>query len=178
MKIRALGSLILAFSLTFSAHTAEGKGTIGPRLKEAIALSSAPTIHHAWVYLTDKGTADLQKAAPASLVTESSLRRRMNVLPATALVDETDLPVQTQYVLALGQTGATVQQVSKWLNAVSVRGTEEQIARCAALPFVKNIELVSHFRRSPVPPRPRRSFLLCQRPPGHIRSIMAPVSLR
>jgi serine protease AprX len=152
MKIRALGSLILACFLALAAHTAEGKGTIGPRLKEAIALSSAATIHHAWVYLTDKGTADLQKAAPTSLVTESSLRRRMNVLPATALVDETDLPVQTQYVLALGQTGATVQQVSKWLNAVSVRGTEEQIARCATLPFVKNIELVSHFRRSPVPP--------------------------
>ena len=152
MKIQALGSIVVACSLTFAAHTVEGKGTIGPRLQEALTRSSASAIHHAWIYLADKGGSDARKAAPGSIVTEASLRRRMNVLPATALIDETDLPVHAPYVHALGQSGVAVQQLSKWLNAVSVRGTEAQIAACAALPFVRTIELVTHYRRSPLPP--------------------------
>jgi serine protease AprX len=152
MKIRAMGSLVLACSLALAAHTAMGKATLGPRLKDAIDRSTASTIHHVWVYLADKGGKDVRKAVPGSIVTEASLRRRMNVLPTAALVDETDLPVNAEYVHELGQTGVAIQQVSKWLNAVSIHGTDEQITRCAALPFVKNIELVGHYRRSPVPP--------------------------
>ena len=140
MKIRAVGSIVIACSLILAGHTAEGRGTLGPRLREAISRSSTSTIHHAWIYLADKGGMDVRKAAPGSIVTEASLRRRMNVLPATALIDETDLPVHAQYVHALGQAGVTVQQRSKWLNAVSVRGTEEQIAACAAPPFARQIE--------------------------------------
>jgi hypothetical protein len=127
---------------------------LSPRLSNAIAHTSASTVHHAWVYFADKGGADLAKAAPGALVSEASLRRRMNVMPATALVDETDLPVHAPYLAKLGNSGVTVGQVSKWLNAVSIRGTAEQIARCASLPFVRSLDLVTGYKRSPDPAVP------------------------
>ncbi len=152
-RVFTVSSVVLVLLMTPHGK-ALPQATLSPRLSNAIAHTSPSTIHHAWVYFTDKGGADVKKAAPGTLVGEASLRRRLNVMPADALVDGSDLPVHTPYVTRLAASGATVGQLSKWLNAVSIRGTAEQIARCASLPFVRSLDLVAGFKRSPDPAVP------------------------
>ena len=154
MNRRSIACSVIPVLLLGLYQVAMPQATLSPRLSAAISHASQSAIHHAWVYFADKGGADLKKAVPTSLVTEASLRRRMNVMPASALVDETDLPVHAPYLAQLGARGVTVGQVSKWLNAVSIRGTGEQIARCTALPFVTSLDLVTGFKRSPDPAVP------------------------
>jgi serine protease AprX len=154
MRTLAAASSIVLLMLVSWQPSALSQERISPRLSGAIANTSASTIHHAWVYFSDKGGAELQKAVPTALVTGVSLRRRMNVMPADALVDATDLPVHAAYVAALKATGVTIGQTSKWLNAASVYGTAEQISRCAAFPFVRTLDKVTGYRRmreTPVP---------------------------
>jgi hypothetical protein len=154
MKALSAATLILLILVGGPSQQARAQATLSPRLSSAISDTPPSAVHHAWVYLSDKGGTDVRKAAPGSLVTEASLRRRMNVMPATALVDEADLPVHAPYLAQLGASGVAVGQVSKWLNAVSIRGSAEQISRCAALPFVRSLDLVAGYKRSPDPPVP------------------------
>ncbi len=147
----ATAPVAVLFLLLVGPTMARSQVTISTRLSAAIAAAPASTVHHAWIYLADKGGADLRKASPRALVSEASLRRRMNVLPADALVDETDMPVHTPYIDGLRTAGVTIGQSSKWLNAVSVYGTAEQLSVCRALPFVKTMDLVAGYKRSPEP---------------------------
>jgi serine protease AprX len=154
MRTLTAASLIVLFVFMSWQPVALSQATISPRLSDAIANTPASAIHHAWIYFSDKGGAELQKAVPTALVTTASLRRRMNVMPADALVDATDLPVHAPYITDLKATGVTIGQVSKWLNAVSVYGTADQISRCQALPFVRTLDKVTGYRRmreTPVP---------------------------
>jgi len=133
-----------------------GKGSIGPRLTSALRESAPDELHLVWVSFADKGPQRLEKMPlQSTLVTAQSLRRRANVLPAGSLLDDTDLPVEESYVAGVSATGAAVQNRSKWLNAVSVRATVSQIDAMAALPFVREVELVGRYRGSrPLPPSP------------------------
>ena len=145
--------VVMSLSALFAAASDARGGTIGPRLTEALRGSAAAVSHLVWVSFTDKGAQKLGKTAvPSTLVTEQSLRRRANVLPKESLVDDTDLPVNESYVTQLAATGAVVQNRSKWLNAVSLRATVDQIQAIAALSFVREVELVGRYRRSLPPP--------------------------
>lgn len=145
--------IVMSLSALFAAAPGARGGTIGPRLAEALRGSAAAVSHLVWVSFTDKGAQELGKtAAPSTIVTEQSLRRRANVLPKESLVDDTDLPVNESYVTQLAATGAVVQNRSKWLNAVSVRTTADQIWSIAALSFVREVELVGRHKRSLPPP--------------------------
>ncbi|HSQ74821.1 MAG TPA: hypothetical protein VLT13_04660, partial [Bacteroidota bacterium] len=85
--------VVMSLSALFAAASDARGGTIGPRLTEALRGSAAAVSHLVWVSFTDKGAQELGKtAAPSTLVTEQSLRRRANVLPKESLVDDTDLP--------------------------------------------------------------------------------------
>ncbi len=90
----------------------------------------------AWVYFAEKpGLARL--AAPGAIVSERSLERRRRVLPLSMVVDQTDLPVEEDFVAAVVRTGVLLRERSKWLNAVSVSATPDQLRALAALPFVR-----------------------------------------
>lgn len=145
--------IVMSLSELIAVAPEASGGTITPRLAGALRGSAASVSHLVWVSFTDKGAQELGKTvAPSALVTEQSLRRRANVLPEESLVDGTDLPVDESYVTQLGVTGAVVQNRSKWLNAVSVRATADQIRSIAALPFVREVELVGRHKRSLPPP--------------------------
>lgn len=115
--------------------------------------TSAPTTSgRVWVYFRDKGLAnDAQRAAAiASLQAgydpHATERRRLR-RTRPGLFDESDLPVSATYRAAVESLGARVHVESPWLNAVSIAATPAQIARIAALPFVRSVEPVRAGRR-------------------------------
>ncbi len=110
-----------------------------------------------WVFFTDKGIgspAELEAALARVAATADphtiARRRARRTLPG--LFDENDVPVVASYIDAVKATGAHVRVTSKWVNAVSVEATAEQLAAIKQLPFVKGTQPVARSRRSePLP---------------------------
>jgi subtilisin family serine protease len=108
-----------------------------------------------WVFLTDKGVrseADYAAArAEATARLTPAARARREVVSRGELVDYLDLPVRTDYVDMVVATGVQLRTVSRWLNAVSVDATPDELPRLTALPMVARLLPVARGRRSPVP---------------------------
>jgi subtilisin family serine protease len=137
---------ILALLVTVSSVYGGGR-----RLETMLKQAKETDKLRCWVFFTDKGTTPLAKLSqPRSLVSERSIQRRLSVLPADQLVDETDLPLESRYLEQVSALVTKVRQQSKWLNGLSVEATPAQIARVSELPFVREIEPVARFwnRRS------------------------------
>jgi subtilisin family serine protease len=100
-----------------------------------------------WVFFTDKGIraeAAYQAAIErvAGSYNERAIARRRQRRTASGMFDERDLPVVRAYIDAVTATGARCRNVARWLNAVSVYATDEQIRAIAELPFVRRIQPV------------------------------------
>lgn len=107
------------------------------------AIESSAQRTRVWIQLKD-GERPLASVSPLSLgISERALARRAKVLPANRLIDELDVPPPQPYLDALRSTGVTIRAISRWLNAVSVEATPEQLTRCAGLPFVASIRPVA-----------------------------------
>jgi serine protease AprX len=110
--------------------------------------SSGQEVTKVWVFFKDKGIHNdhlLQK--PTALLSEHALQRRLKVMPADALIDERDLPVNADYVQALSAHVSKIRVQSRWLNAVSVETESAGIQRIQALPFVEKVQPVQSYRR-------------------------------
>ncbi len=96
-----------------------------------------------WVTFRDKGVfsqTDFNRVSSVSRVTDRSLARR-----AKAGIDEPqflDLPVVESYVEQVQETGANIRRRSRWLNAVSVDATSEQLQAIRALSVVASVSSV------------------------------------
>jgi subtilisin family serine protease len=123
--------------------------------------ANSPPKH--WVFFVDKGAMDAATRAAAvsrasGALGERTLARR--ALRGTIarrggeVVGERDLPVAAAYRAEIAKIGAEIVVESRWLNGVSVRASEEQLARIAALPFVRGVQPVARMRREPAPDRP------------------------
>jgi serine protease AprX len=145
---------MLVLSALLCAHTAFSGSKIGGRLADRLHSNTSQSAYTVWVTFTDKGPEAFHKTTNrSSLLSERALQRRRNVLPADALVDESDLPVEQSFVEAVRATGASVRHESRWFNAVSVTASREQISAMVFLPFVNEVELVGSYgtRRGTVP---------------------------
>lgn len=92
----------------------------------------------AWVYFTDKPDAATYLANPLTMLTQKSLDRRT---AQNIALDVKDVPVFPSYITQItNATGITVMAKSKWLNALHIRGSIENIQQLATLSFVQNIE--------------------------------------
>ncbi|HVR72344.1 MAG TPA: S8 family serine peptidase [Vicinamibacteria bacterium] len=142
----------------------------------AAALAAAPAgeTHLAWVFFTDKAAAGAPGANPADapLSPRAAARRRLRG-QVTGVTFE-DRPLAAAHVGSVAGAVQRLRQRSRWLNAVSVEATADQLAAVEALPFVARIDLVRRYRRraeepvhadaepaagarSPSSPRPRAS---------------------
>ncbi|MBI4719148.1 MAG: S8 family serine peptidase [Planctomycetes bacterium] len=106
----------------------------------------------AWVLFNDKGqsTPAARQAALDDLAAHANPRvvqRRQFRRTLPGLFDEHDLPVPQRYVDEVAATGAQVHVVSRWVNAVSVLATREQLQRIDRLPFVRQIQPVRQGRK-------------------------------
>jgi len=93
----------------------------------------------AWVHLQDKPNSDTYLATPLTMLSQRALERRAR---QNISVDMKDVPLDAGYYAQIKNTnGITVLAKSKWLNAIHVQGTQEDINNLPSIfPFVAQIE--------------------------------------
>ena len=108
----------------------------------AYAADGRPT----WVFLRDKGVAgeDLVAALDrrAEGLAARTLERRLRVRQDAGL-DGRDADLFAPYLAGVIATGAVMRASSRWLNALSVVATAEQLADIATLPYVVGVQPVA-----------------------------------
>ncbi|RJP62331.1 MAG: T9SS C-terminal target domain-containing protein [Ignavibacteriales bacterium] len=101
-----------------------------------------------WVFFTDKGLSDeMSFYNPEEILSKKSIERRDRRFKQI-FVDETDFPLYPQYLDKLQETCFVIRQRSKWFNGVSGFADSSIINKISALPFVKNIDIVSRYKSS------------------------------
>jgi subtilisin family serine protease len=122
-------------------------------LLSEVASAQSSSLQRMWVFFRDKGTTTLQSTNPALLgISERALKRRTKVLPPDRLIDQLDLPVSEAVIAQVKQTGVKIRTLSRWLNAVSVEGTQQQIqAVNKLLPVAATEQVIAMNHPRPVP---------------------------
>lgn len=96
---------------------------------------------HAWVYFTDKPDASLYLNDPSLMLSQKALDRRAR---QSIALDTKDVPISTQYIHSISNTaGIEVKAKSKWLNALHVLGSMEDIKSLTAFAFVDHISFAN-----------------------------------
>jgi serine protease AprX len=106
------------------------------------ALSGSPT-EPVWVVFSDKGVEavrieDAVQALEATYNPRAVERRKLR-RTSPGLFDSRDLPLHSAYVEGVLETGADARVESRWLNALSIDASTDQIDRIRELPFVTEI---------------------------------------
>jgi serine protease AprX len=105
-----------------------------------------------WIFFKDKGhhvetgRGLNRDNIPAQTPRAVERRRRLNIG-----WDIHDLPVFDEYMEGIERTGAKIHRVSRWLNAVSVWASREQLSIIDTLDYVQRIKPVGIFHRE-IPP--------------------------
>lgn len=99
-------------------------------------LTRAQIQEDAWVYFRDKPHATAFLEAPQRMLSPKALDRRQR---QNILITIDDVPVYPVYVTAVTNGDVQVLSRSKWLNALHVQGTQQQINALADLSFVREI---------------------------------------
>ncbi len=91
-----------------------------------------------WVAFSDKNNSPYSLDYPQAFLSERALQRRAKQGIA---VDESDLPVNPEYVAALSDCGVQVVGTSRWLNGATVAMDDTlAVAQIRNLPFVKMVQ--------------------------------------
>ena len=120
---------------------------ISSRLSEKISGAKANETELVWIFFTDKGKS-LNKyfENPSSVVSPKSLARRAKYYKGRPLIDESDIPVNQDYIEQVEKLGVKLKHKTKWFNGISAYVKKEVIEQIALLPFVKKIDLVGKFK--------------------------------
>ena len=145
--MRVLFTLILFFStLTFAQAPVE-KCT--NQLKQQMLNSAQNSEILVWIIFKDKGPhSDAYLSFPQNVVSEKSLQRRTKVFDSNSLLEQTDLPVYSNYIEQVESLGFRLKQKSKWFNAVSGYIPISALNSISVLPFVNQIDLVARLPRN------------------------------
>lgn len=100
--------------------------------------------YRVWVFFTDKKP---QVDQEKRILPEGMIRRRAKAIISSEKQAFYDTPVSRDYIHEMQQMGVKILHESRWLNAVSVTGSREQLAKLIELPWVERIQPVNRFRR-------------------------------
>ncbi|MCF8257635.1 MAG: S8 family serine peptidase [Flavobacteriales bacterium] len=96
-----------------------------------------------WVQFTDKDNTPFSVSAPEQFLSLRSIGRRQRQQIA---IDQSDLPVDPNYIAQVRNAGAEILNVSKWFNSVTVRITDPSVLQqVLQLPFVIHHEPVGRY---------------------------------
>ena len=98
---------------------------VSPWLDTAVRQARAGEVLPVWIYFADKGPGE-PAAGPSISVRARSRRARRGTPTATAAFE--DRPLAAAYVAEVAGLASRVRQQSRWLNAMSVEATADQIA--------------------------------------------------
>ena len=134
------------FSLS-SLFSQSALNKITTRLSEKIAQLKDNQTELVWIFFTDKGKS-LNKylEKPSSVVSPKSLARRAKYYKGRPLIDETDIPVNQDYIDQVEKLGVKVKHKTKWFNGISAYVQKDVIEQISSLSFVKKIDLVAKFK--------------------------------
>jgi len=141
-------SIFIAISALFASRSIAETG-LSPTLQYLIDAAGKDEAIKVWIYFRDKDESGENFQKAVTRFTSRALERR-----ASIPVDWYDLPLKADYIEAVKATGTDYLRVSRWLNAVSVRLTGDQITALAANDFVTRIEPVLILKRGPIPDFP------------------------
>ncbi|MFC1493279.1 S8 family peptidase [candidate division KSB1 bacterium] len=131
----------------------------------AVFLSFNNQEERYWVFFKDKPGASVGgiNKLPYSgrkILSERSIERRKKVL-GDYPVQESDLPVSTEYLTRLKEMGLKPVVLSKWLNAGSYYLSYSDIRELSGLDFIKKIQPVARYvKRKPAKINPSSSEFL------------------
>jgi len=94
-----------------------------------------------WVYVDSQAVAD----TPVELSARALARREK----AGITIDEYDYPISAAALAEIEATGAKVRHASRWLRAVAVIASAEQLAAVVELSFVTSVDLVNKLAAAP-----------------------------
>ncbi len=110
-----------------------------------------------WIFLTDKqdllgkSTQVEEGHLSNKAITRRALRGEARLESMFALQDA---PISNAYEEDLQERGLTIEQRSRWLNAVTVRLTEEELEQVAHLPYVRSLRPVARLSPTVLEPTP------------------------
>ncbi|MBN1294747.1 MAG: S8 family serine peptidase [Candidatus Latescibacteria bacterium] len=112
-----------------------------------------------WIFFKDRGDIDVESVIAAKIVSPSEPKnsgRRARLYDKARLFDETDVPVNPDYIARILETGCNFRTVSRYFNSVSVEIDDTALETVRTLTFVRAVEPVSRFRK-PAKPVMRKS---------------------
>jgi hypothetical protein len=92
----------------------------------------------AWIYFNDKPSENSFISNPLTMLSQRALDRRTRY---NISLDFNDVPIEATYINQVSVApGIAIKAKSKWLNAVHVQGTQDDIENLMSLNFVNTIE--------------------------------------
>lgn len=113
------------------------------------------------VYFTDKDNSSYSIENPSAYLSTKAIERRE---AQSIAISMEDLPVNETYVTAVDNTGAETYFTSRWMNAVLVEATAEQITSIEALDHVVKTEYAAPGQKLNGIPDPENTTRLDQEP--------------
>lgn len=91
------------------------------------------------VHFSDKGPNTDAAINPSLYLSEKAIERRIKQRIA---FDQSDIPVNEQYIKSISKTGARIISRSRWLNSIVVEATPEMTLSFATLPFISGVQML------------------------------------
>jgi serine protease AprX len=92
------------------------------------------------VFFNDKSGTPHSIANPEAFLSERSIQRRAN---QNISIDSLDIPVTSNYVTEVRNTGVSVLYTTRWMNGVLIECASTDTSAVRALPFVSAVEYVA-----------------------------------
>ena len=114
------------------------------KISQSIGFQSSNETLKVWVLFADKGfsTTSDQRRAIDQYQTQMSNRakHRRELRGHLRHPDFTDLPIESRYIEAVLRLGGKLRSKSRWLNAIGLEATAQEIREIARLSFVRAID--------------------------------------
>lgn len=91
------------------------------------------------LHLSDKGVDSKAQFNPSLYLSEKSIERRLKYHIA---FDETDIPVNENYVQKISTTGARILARSRWFNTIVIEATDAMVTEISSLQFIDKIQIL------------------------------------
>lgn len=106
-----------------------------------LQFSFAQTSKTYLVIFKDKNNSSFSVSEPGKFLSEKSIARRQK---QNIAIKERDIPVNSNYISLVKETGVVVKNQSKWLNAITISTNDEnKLSNIKKLSFVKSITLTA-----------------------------------
>ena len=144
--------VIIALILYAAAPPAKSSPEQHLKISPSIRLRASSETLKVWVLFADKGfsTASDQRRAIDQYQTQMSnrakYRRELRAYPSHP--DFTDLPIKPHYIEAVLRLGGKLRSKSRWLNAIGLEATTQEIRAIARLSCVRAIDPIHRYTAS------------------------------